>query len=311
MELEFGEELSPTGVVVFTTIAIVLLVFGIPSNVLFLWTLLKIKRLRVIHNTFVGNLAVADFLITTYLLPFNLLFLLNKEVRLPDNLCHINGVLTHLFFSSSVMSVSIIAANRYVKICHYNLCLRIFTKTSVSVIIAAVWVTGSLFALPLFWMKQSLIFDPTLQMCIFNRYVSQTYSIVFLFVCLFTPVGITVICYCKIYIYVQRHKKRLLAWNNGIGQTRFRSDLRATKSAFVVFVFYLVTYSLFGVVATFFKNHSEVSVEIHAVSIYMCYANSCVNTLIYGVLNKEVLKAYKEATFCCRSRQIQDIQPDC
>jgi hypothetical protein len=213
-------------------------------------------------------------------------------------------------FSSSVISVSIIAVHRYVKICHYKLCLRIFTKTSVSVIIAAVWVTGAIFALPLLWMEKSLILDPTLQMCTYNRYVSQTYSIVFLCVCVFTPVGITVICYCKIYIYVQRHKKRLLTWNNGIGQTRFRSDLSATKSAFVVFLYYLVSCSLFGVIATFFNNPSEVSVEIHAISIYVCYGNSCVNTLIYGVMNKDVLKAYKEATFCCRSRRIQDIQSD-
>lgn len=307
MELNFGDELSQAAVVVFTAIVIILLICGIPSNTLFLWTLLKIKRLRIIHNAFVGNLAVSDFLITSYLLPFNLVSLLNKEAKIPDFLCQINGIFAHIVFSSSVISVSTIAVHRYFKICHYKLCLRIFTKTIACAVIASVWIIGILFAVPLIWMENSLIFDPTVQMCIFNRYVSQTYSIVYLFACLFTPVSVTMICYYKIYAYVIRHKRQLLTWNNGIGQTRFRNDVRSTKSTFVVFVVYLVLYSLFGVLATLFDKHSQVATEIHSTSIYMAYANSCVNAFIYGFMNKDVLKAYKEALRCRRSRKIKNI----
>jgi hypothetical protein len=307
MELNFGDELSQSGVIVFRTVVVILLICGIPSNTLFLWTLLKIKRLRVIHNAFVGNLAVSDFIITTYLLPFNLVFLFNKDAKIPDVLCRINGSIAHVVFSSSVISVTTIAIHRYFKICHYKLCQRIYTKTTVCAIIAAVWSIGILFAVPLFWMENSLIFDPTFQMCIFNRYVSQTYSIFYLFACLFAPISITMVCYCKIYTYVVRHKRRLLAWNRGIGQARFRNDVRSTKSTFVVFVVYLALYSLFGVVATLFNKHSQVPTEIHSTSIYMAFANSCVNAFIYGFMNKDVLKAYKEALQCRRSRRIQNM----
>ncbi|XP_061194306.1 melatonin receptor type 1B-like [Saccostrea echinata] len=307
MEAEFGGEISSTAALVFITFVLILLVCGIPSNTLFLWTFLRIKRLRQIHNAFVGNLAMADFLITTYLLPFNLVFLLNKDIRIPDWLCHLNGTFAHVVFSTSVISVSTIAVHRYVKICHFNLCAQIYTRSSVSVMIASVWIIGILFALPLLCMEHSLIFDPTLQMCIFNRYVNQSYSICYMLVCLFAPVGITMICYFKIFAYVRRHKQKLLSWNNGIGQQRFKNDVRSTKSTFVVFVLYLLLYSLFGILAMFFKKHSQISPELHAISIYLAFANSCVNTFIYGFMNKRVLSAYKEALSCRRSHKVHDV----
>ncbi|XP_062567552.1 melatonin receptor type 1B-B-like [Saccostrea cucullata] len=273
MEVNFEGEISDTAVIVFTIVVIILLIFGIPSNTLFLWTLLKIRRLRIIHNTFVGNLAVADFLITSYLLPFNLVFLLNKGARLPDSLCRFNGMIANIVFCSSVLSVSTIAVHRYVKICHYSLCSRIYTKTSVSLIIAGVWIVGFLFSIPLLCMEDSLIFDPTMQMCVFNRYVSQSYSVAYLFVCLFLPSSVTMVCYYKIFVFIQRHKEKLkFSWNNGIGQLRFRKDVRSTKSTFVVFVLYLLMYSLFGVLATFYDEHSQIPPEVHATSVYLAYA---------------------------------------
>ncbi|XP_062592317.1 melatonin receptor type 1A-like [Saccostrea cucullata] len=307
MESDLEGEISSAANLVFIIFVILLLICGIPSNALFLWTFLRIKRLRKIHNAFVGNLAVADFLITTYLLSFNLLFLLNKDARIPDLFCHFNGMFAHIVFSTSVISVTTIAVHRFVKICHFNLCSKIYTRSTVSGMIASVWFIGILFALPLLCMEHSLIFDPTLQMCIFNRYVNQVYSICYMLVCLFAPMSITMTCYYKIFTYLRRNKRNLVSWNNGLGQQRFKNDVRSTKSTFVVFVLYLLLYSLFGIQATFFKNHSQIVSELHSISIYLSYANSCVNTFIYGFMNKNVLSAYREAMRCRRSRKVHNI----
>ncbi|XP_062566487.1 melatonin receptor type 1C-like [Saccostrea cucullata] len=304
MEPDFGEELSKTAALLFTIIVIILLVLGVPSNTLVLWTLLKIKRLRRNQNFFVGNLAVSDFLITAYLLPFNLFFLLNKDAEIPSVLCDMNGVFTRLLFTSSVFSVTMIAMHRYIKICHYTFYPRIYTRKTVLVIIGGIWVIGLLFAMPFIWIDHSLIYDPTLQMCIYNRYASKPSSTAYFVICLYAPVTVTIVCYYKINAHVRKHKNNLSAWNSGFGHSRFRNDVRSTKMTFVVFVVYLALYSLFGVLATILYKHSQVSAEVHATSIYMAYANSCVNAYIYGFLNRDVYRAYKEALCCRKTRKI-------
>lgn len=74
--------------------------------------------------------------------------------------------------------------------------------------------------------------------------------------------------------------------------------MAVTKSQFAVFVVYMILYIPFGITAIFLKDTRDVPSSLHAAGIYLCFINSCINGIIYGLLNSNIRRAYKEALSC-------------
>jgi hypothetical protein len=118
-------------------------------------------------------------------------------------------------------------------------------------------------------------------------------------ICLFVPVSVTALCYLKIYFYVRKSKLKLFQHcTNPLARRRLSHELNVTRSQFSVFIAYLVFYMPFGITATIRTAAKNFPDEFHTLAMYLCFTNSCINSILYGILNTKMRKAYKESLSC-------------
>ncbi|XP_069136873.1 melatonin-related receptor-like [Argopecten irradians] len=292
--------LQSVGAAVF---GVILYIFGLPANILLIVTCTRLKRLRVRHNVFTVNLAVYDTLIIGILLPITFVTSATGNYPLSPDACLFAAILSHTCFTGSVSTLMFISFDRYIKICKSKCYNRIFNKKSICLSCICIWLIGFIFTIPLVILEDGFVLDLTLQICIFNRYKYRAYSVVYMFLCLMVPISLTVLCYQRIYRYLVKSKRRLYRnWNNGLAQARLKHENAICRAHFAVFTAYFILLMPFGIVAML-EDEDDVPDTVHLIVMYLCYTNSCVNTFVYGVLNSNIRKAYKELFTCLGSRR--------
>lgn len=283
----------------FVLISCAVFIGGLFANLLLIWTYASIKRLRTPHNSLVINLAVADIVILGYIMPCNMGATVMDEYPLPRTICTINGVMAYLCFTTSIASLMIIALNRYVKICKSHLYNQIFTDTFTTFAIVASWLSGCVFVIPYLVTENGILYDTTLQMCIFNRFMKGPLPFITTAIAIVLPVTITCCSYVGIYRHFQKVKSQLVQiLNNSVAKARLTQNIIVTRSCFVVFITSLIAFTPFGITTTFFAKPSDIHLWLHLFSILLCFANSAVNCVIYGLMNRNIREGYKETLSC-------------
>lgn len=284
---------------VVTTICLLLIIFGVIGNMLIIWTFHKSKHLRVRVNVFVVSLALVDLLIVCYLLPFNIVILQTNRKLKPDILCTINGIIAPALFMSSIQYIMLISLSRYVKIRHPQIFDTLFSPTKITLfIICCLLLTISL-QIPLLTndVNYHFIFDKSLHMCIFNRHGDRMYSIICIVLGLFLPICTTSVCYVKLYYFIIVSRRNLLKCSNiGLARRKLKDQLTTTRTQFSVFIACLVLYFPFGLTCLF--QHNQFPDYFHSVAIYSAFANSCINCVLYGVMNSNIRKEYMKVLGC-------------
>ncbi|XP_021360498.1 melatonin receptor type 1C-like [Mizuhopecten yessoensis] len=279
-------------------VGVILYIIGLPANILLIVTFTRLKRLRVTHNLFTVNLAVCDTFLIGILLPITFTTAATGSYPLSPDACLIAAMFSYLCFTGSVMALMCIAISRYVKVCQSQYYNKVFNRMSLCVFCTGIWLVGLIFAIPLLILEDGFFMDVTLHMCVFNRYKYMIYSITYMFFCLMLPISLTVLCYGMIYRCYRKSKLRLYRnWNNGLAQTRLKHEDAISRAHFAVFASYLLLLMPFGLVAMFQKADDNPRF-MHLLVIYLCYTNSCVNTIVYGVFNSNIRKAYKDSIPC-------------
>jgi len=167
-------------------------------------------------------------------------------------------------------------------------------KTVIAAVVCSC-IVGVAFTIPLLCSDDFWLFERPMHACIFNRYGSVTYSVVCMCTIVGIPTGLTTCCYVQIYRYVRKARKQLHTHeNNGLAAKRLTYEEMLAKTQFSVFVVYMFMYFPFGIL-TIGGQRSNYPDAVHTMAIYMCYFNSCINCILYGVLNKNMRKAYLES----------------
>ena len=97
-------------------------VSGVFGNVLIITTLLSQPALRSLHNLYIGNLAVADLVVSAYSMPFWLLDLTTGSQPVASAAhCVCNSYVLCWGFSASILTLVTISLNRYLHVCHHPL----------------------------------------------------------------------------------------------------------------------------------------------------------------------------------------------
>ncbi|XP_070184292.1 melatonin receptor type 1A-like [Littorina saxatilis] len=129
-----GEAINPALSVTLLTIGWVACVSGVLGNVLIIATLLSQPALRSLHNLYIGNLAVADLIISSYSVPFWLLDLGGGRHPVANSAhCVCNAFITCCAFGTSVLTLVVISFNRYLSVCHHALFVRVSVDSVVNV----------------------------------------------------------------------------------------------------------------------------------------------------------------------------------
>ena len=180
-----------------TTLCFICLAASIGNVSLFL-IVYKNPNLRTITNMFILNLAAADILVSMLSMPVTIVTIVNGCWVFGHTACVVLGYFTILSFIASVMSLGMIAINRYFYIVKWNTYTITFAKTKALLYAAGVWFVSMFLASPPLFGWAEYRFIPGKSYC-FVYWPSSVYFMYFMItVCFFGPLSVMAFSYYNI-----------------------------------------------------------------------------------------------------------------
>ncbi|XP_077466632.1 neuropeptide Y receptor Y7 [Stigmatopora argus] len=124
-----------------------IILLGLLGNALVIYMIIRYRNMRTVTNFFIANLALADLLVDTLCLPFTLVYTLLDEWKFGALLCHMVPFAQALSVHVSILTLTVIALERYRCIIFY-LGQRLTWQSSF-LIMAFTWTISAILAAPL------------------------------------------------------------------------------------------------------------------------------------------------------------------
>ncbi|KAG8002318.1 Melatonin receptor type 1B-B [Nibea albiflora] len=279
---------SLASVLIFTTVVDVL------GNLLVIVSVFRNRKLRNAGNVFVVSLAFADLVVAFYPYPLVLYAIFHDGWSLGDAQCKVSGFLMGLSVIGSIFNITGIAINRYCYICHSFSYDKLYSYRNTLLLVALIWLLTVVAIVPNFFVG-SLQYDPRVYSCTFAQTVSTSYTITVVVIHFFVPIAVVTFCYLRIWILVIQVRRKVKS------EVRPRikpSDLRNFITMFVVFVLFAICWAPLNFIGLAVAINPEAVVPripewLFVVSYFMAYFNSCLNAIIYGLLNQNFRREYK------------------
>ncbi|KAM8996998.1 melatonin-related receptor [Ara ararauna] len=280
-----------------TALAAVLIftiVVDVLGNALVILSVLRNKKLRNAGNIFVVSLSVADLVVAVYPYPLILSAIFHNGWTMGNVHCQISGFLMGLSVIGSIFNITAIAINRYCYICHSLRYDKLFNLKNTFCYLCLTWILTVVAIVPNFFVG-SLQYDPRIYSCTFAQTVSTSYTITVVVVHFIVPLSIVTFCYLRIWILVIQVKHRV---RQDCKQKLRAADVRNFLTMFVVFVLFAVCWgplNFIGLAVSINPSHVQPHIPewLFVLSYFMAYFNSCLNAVIYGLLNQNFRREYK------------------
>ncbi|XP_059561610.1 alpha-1D adrenergic receptor [Myotis daubentonii] len=323
------------GVGVFLAAFILLAVAG---NLLVILSVACNRHLQTVTNYFIVNLAVADLLLSTTVLPFSATMEVLGFWAFGRAFCDVWAAVDVLCCTASILSLCTISVDRYVGVRHSLKYPTIMTERKAAAILALLWAVALVVSVgPLLGWKEPV--PPDERFCSITEEVGYA---VFSSVCSFyLPMAVIIVMYCRVYVVARSTTRSLEAGvkrergkasevvlrihcrgaasgtegaHRGLRSAKghtFRSSLsvrllkfsrekKAAKTlAIVVGVFVLCWFPFFFVLPLgSLFPELKPSESVFKVIFWLGYFNSCVNPLIYPCSSREFKRAFLRLLRC-------------
>ena len=281
------------------TFAILVCLAAIIGNVLVVYVVNKYSEMQTITNIFIQNLALTDIATATLNMPFWTGSLYIGRWNFSQGWCEVSASIILVTAIASVLSMGLIALNRYIKVVKRALYIKFFPSKRVAwVYCGVVWLVSVLFATPTLYGWGKIDFDSDLLLCFF-KWKEGHFSLVVMSAGFFNGMASTIsYSYWRIYQTVKESTNNINAnvAQNGVGTPRFnRADIKLLKTCFTVVRFFFTTWGLPSIItslATYGVSAPRVALKI---APYFTFSGSLVNPIIYGIMNPQFKKAFKKA----------------
>lgn len=194
----------------------------------------------------------------------------------------------------SIFNITGIAINRYCYICHSFTYDRLYSYRNTLLLVGLIWLLTILAIIPNFFVG-SLQYDPRVYSCTFAQAVSTSYTITVVVIHFFVPIAVVTFCYLRIWILVIQVRRRV--------KPEFRPrltphDVRNFVTMFVVFVLFAVCWAPLNFIGLAVAVNPAAVIPmipewLFVFSYFMAYFNSCLNAIVYGLLNQNFRREYK------------------
>ncbi|KAL0588636.1 Melatonin-related receptor [Plecturocebus cupreus] len=242
-------------------------------------------------NMFVVSLSVADMLVAIYPYPLMLHAMSIGGWDLSQLQCQIVGFITGLSVVGSIFNIVAIAINRYCYICHSLQYERIFSVRNTCIYLVVTWVMTILAVLPNMYIG-TIEYDPRTYTCIFNYVNNPVFAITIVCIHFVLPLLIVGFCYVRIWT-------KVLAARNPAGQhpDNQLAEVRNFLTMFVIFLLFAVCWCPINVLTVLVAvSPKEMAGRIpnwlYLAAYFIAYFNSCLNAVIYGLLNENFRREY-------------------
>ena len=308
---------STSDVVVFAmSVCLVMIeILGLVCNGIILAVYYKYSRLRTATNMFILNLAVCNLLLAALQLGLSSPSFFEKEWLYGNGGCIAYGFLHQYLMSVAIVTLAVIAFDRFCVITKPVRRLQTFvlTKPRAKLLIFITHVYSFVFTFPLLVGWSELAPDERYNTGCSVQYSNQSssplaYTITsIVFTCIF-PLVVTVFCYALIYKSVRKSSRRCTMYQSKRNTIYKESGLRKkslyhTRTArmiAIVLFFFMLTWlptRVIGLLAAFGCSASPLAVYICAFLTKSCIMY---NAVVYVFLNHRFRAAFLHLTYVCR-----------
>ena len=297
---------TTVSVIIEAFILVAICTASILGNTTLFFIFLRRKNLRTISNGFLLNLAFADLLVSVLNMPITVVTIIEQEWTFGETACVFLGFTTMLSFVSSVMSLAMIAINRYYYVVRWRTYPAIFTRRKSVIFGATVWLISSLISLPPLFGWAEYRYIPGKSYC-FVFWPSDVYYMYFMLtICFFGPLIVMSFSYFYILKFTREAKRRVNEQRNNIkppteteqendrNKKRFRmspEEIKITNTLLIVVVCFMVCWAPFAItmfIDVYYPRPLPRAIDIS--TLLLGYANSMCNPLVYGVRNQAFRK---------------------
>ncbi|XP_077869624.1 cholecystokinin receptor type A-like, partial [Saccoglossus kowalevskii] len=138
--------------VVFVALYLIVMVLAICGNSMVIWTVWRHKSMHTATNYYITSLAVSDFFVSIFVLPFKLMECAMDASISPFRnsiaLCSVMSYMQPIFVFASIWTLVSVSIDRYLAIMHPLKARSFGTKSRARKIIIAIWTIGCLLMAP-------------------------------------------------------------------------------------------------------------------------------------------------------------------
>uniref|UniRef100_A0A4W3IGE2 Adrenoceptor alpha 1D n=1 Tax=Callorhinchus milii TaxID=7868 RepID=A0A4W3IGE2_CALMI len=319
-------------VVLGLTLALFIL-FAIVGNIMVILSVACNRQLQTVTNYFIINLAVADLLLASIVLPFSATLEVLDYWCFGRIFCDIWAAVDVLCCTASIMSLCIISIDRYIGVRYSLRYPTIMTEKKAVWILIVLWLSSMVISIgPLLGWKEPAPDDETV--CSITE--EPGYALFSSLLSFYLPLMVILVMYFRIYVVARRTTKSLEA---GVKKERsktmkvvlrihcksaidepknkgqqFRSSLsmrllkfsrekKAAKTLGIVVGVFILCWLPFFIVLPLGTYITMLS-RWGPVIFWLGYFNSCINPIIYPCSSKEFKRAFIRLLKCqCRRRR--------
>lgn len=287
------------------------IVLGLLGNSALIYVLFRRKEKGNVTNILIANLAFSDILVGIFCLPFTVVYTIMDYWMFGRCLCKITNFVMCASVTVSVMILALIALERHQLILHPTGWKPSVLQAYIAILI--VWVMASLLAVPLInavdltdgiHKNISNVFDSLADkpVCL-EKWTSvqerRAYTVTILLLQYVVPLCFILCCYFRISVYL-RHREGLL----GRSYSHMRRINIMLGSMLGAFAICYLPLQIFNIIVEW--DHQLISVCYHNLIFSLCHLlamiSTCINPVIYGLLNSNVKQEVKLLVERCAGR---------
>ncbi|XP_028286887.1 melanopsin-A-like [Parambassis ranga] len=288
------------------TIGVVILAVGITGmvgNFLVIYAFCRSRSLRTPSNIFIINLAVTDFLMCITQTPVFFITSMHKHWIFGKKGCELYAFCGALFGICSMMTLMVIAVDRYTVITRPLASLGAMSRKKALSIVAAAWVYSMGWSLPPFFGWSAYVPEGLMTSCSWD-YMTFTPSVrsytmlLFTFV-FFIPLSVIIFCYCCIFRAI-RHTTRAITKINCEGTRdsakrfhKMKSEWKMAKIALIVILLFVISWAPYSCAAlTAFAGYADMLTPyMNSVPAVIAKASAIHNPIIYAITHPKYRSA--------------------
>ncbi|XP_012928884.1 alpha-1A adrenergic receptor isoform X2 [Heterocephalus glaber] len=183
-----------------------LILFGVLGNILVILSVACHRHLHSVTHYYIVNLAVADLLLTSTVLPFSAIFEVLGYWAFGRAFCTIWAAVDVLCCTASIMGLCIISIDRYIGVSYPLRYPTIVTQRRGLRALLCVWALSLVISIgPLFGWRQPAPQDETI--CQINE--DPGYVLFSALGSFYVPLAIILVMYCRVYVVAKRESRGL------------------------------------------------------------------------------------------------------
>lgn len=309
----------------FSTLPVIMF-FSIFGNLLV--CLVVYSKLHNVTNIMIFNLAFADLLMGTIVIPIILASTILNEWIGSDISCKIFGILNGTVLVESIWMLVIISVLRYILVAYPHRSHTLLTKRKAYLVVLITWIWSfASTATAELW--SPFRYYPQLFDCWWNYSDPLKHQLLMTCLNVIIPFGIMIFSYVRIYQILHKQYRTVQriprsrsfvvrvamkvgssvvvpmmnksqrsqsvdAQGNRLNLSRMKDDSKITRMMLIVIIAFVIAWSPGVIILQLYPIIKPISPLIFNFAFILGYSNSAINCFIYGFLNKTFRQSFEQ-----------------